>query len=187
MLYTHLLVLLLVAPVCPHVTSVDARQHHGAPKQHHVHRLLSIPEALLFTAFMVKVQKWQSESALNSLCVEESDSCHSVIHTWFSDVELYSDRLIQVAVEMVEVTGVQTSVIHRHIYHHMQKNKTNANVLIMSIEITVVYALKRPCQWFCVLFAETVNFWGGSIIHDSEHCFTIISSFVKIAWMQLSV
>lgn len=55
-------------------------------------------------------------------CVDDADGCSSVMHTWFGDVELHSDRLIQVTGEMVEVTGVQTSVVHRHIYHHMQKN-----------------------------------------------------------------
>lgn len=54
---THLLVLLLVAPVGPHVTSVDARQHHGTAEQHHIHRLLSIPEALFFATFMVIKKK----------------------------------------------------------------------------------------------------------------------------------
>lgn len=47
---SHLLVILLVAPVRPHLPPVDARQDDGAAEQHHVHRLLSVPEALFFAA-----------------------------------------------------------------------------------------------------------------------------------------
>lgn len=49
-LHTHLLVTLLVAPVRPHLPPVDARQDDGAAEQHHVHRLLPVPEALFFAA-----------------------------------------------------------------------------------------------------------------------------------------
>lgn len=55
--YTHLLILLLIAPICPHISSVDAWQDHSASQQHHKHCLLSIPEALLFTTFIVKEEK----------------------------------------------------------------------------------------------------------------------------------
>lgn len=47
---SHLLVVLLVAPVRPHLPPVDARQGDGAAEQHHVHRLLSVPEALFSAA-----------------------------------------------------------------------------------------------------------------------------------------
>lgn len=50
---THLLVTLLVAPVRPHLPPVDARQDDGAAEQHHVHRLLSVPEALFFAALVM--------------------------------------------------------------------------------------------------------------------------------------
>lgn len=51
MLRPHLLVLLLFCPVGPHVAAINARQHHRAPDQNHVHRLLPVPEALLLATY----------------------------------------------------------------------------------------------------------------------------------------
>lgn len=47
----HLLVLLLFCPVGPHVAAIDARQHHRATDQNHVHRLLPVPVALLLATY----------------------------------------------------------------------------------------------------------------------------------------
>lgn len=77
--YTHLLILLLITPVCPHISSVDAWQHHSASQQHHEHRLLSIPKALLFTTFIVKKQ---NDKPQLPLCFSSHfDRWYSVIHT----------------------------------------------------------------------------------------------------------
>lgn len=73
--------------------------------------------------------------------MEDVDIRERVIHTWFSDVELYPDHLVQVAVEMVEVTGVQTSVIHRHVCRRMQEHKKKANTLY------VIMPLGNTWQW----------------------------------------
>lgn len=77
---THLLVLLLLVPVCPHFTPVDARQGHGAAEQHHVHRLLSVPETLFLTAFQDK-NKTGELSRLKPLVVAEFELWESVVHT----------------------------------------------------------------------------------------------------------
>lgn len=52
----------------------------------------------------------------------DAGSC--LIHTWFSDVQLYSDCLVQVAVVMMEVTRVQASVVHCYFCHHMKDENT---------------------------------------------------------------
>lgn len=57
MLRPHLLVLLLFCPVGPHIAAIDARQHHGAPDQNHVDRLLPVPEALLLATYDPEQQR----------------------------------------------------------------------------------------------------------------------------------
>lgn len=105
---THLLVVLLIAPVRPHLPPVDARQDDGAAEQHHVHCLLSVPEALLFAALV------KQTGQLRWLRGADSDG-RRVGLTRFCDIQLNPDHLVQMAVEVVKVAGVQASVIHGHV------------------------------------------------------------------------
>lgn len=114
---SHLLVVLLVAPVRPHLPPVDARQGDGAAEQHHVHRLLSVPEALFFAALAAPKDKTGELTRRRGAHADDG----RVGLTRFCDVELNPDHLVQVAVEVVEVAGVQASVVHRHVCGRGQK------------------------------------------------------------------
>lgn len=114
----HLLVVLLITPVRPHLTPVDARQDDGAAEQHHVHCLLSVPVALFFAALVIRAQKQTGQ--LTWLRGADADEGRIGL-TRFCDVQLNPDHLVEMAVEVVEVTGVQASVIHCHVCRRGRK------------------------------------------------------------------
>lgn len=53
--------------------------------------------------------------------------------TRFCDVELNPDHLVQVAVEVVKVAGVQASVAHHHVCGHGQKQNGSGQTVLKNV------------------------------------------------------